>query len=87
MGLLLDKGLIRDSCIFIREGDKNMLLAAKVDFDIGSGMPSMPALEYLLAENRALAMSAELIMRFDAILAGIGAPVEVLVEVLVDVLS
>lgn len=46
----------------------------------------MPALQYLVAENSALAISAELIIRFEAILAGIGVD-EVLVEVLFGVLS
>lgn len=65
-----------------------MLLAANVDFDIGSGIPNMPALEYLLAENNAFAISAELIIKFEAIFAGIGATEVVqLVDVLVDVFS
>lgn len=59
-----------------------------MDLDIGSGMPSIPALEYLLAENNAFAISAELIIRLDAILAGMGAAdVVQLVDVLVDVFS
>lgn len=85
--LLLERGFIRDSCIFIRDGDKNILFAANVDFDMGSGIPNIPALEYLLAEKRAFAMSAELIIRFEAMLAGMGAVDVVLVAVLVVPLS